>query len=207
MPAADSTYSSEVASSPAMEVPVTLPSINPEYDPNLDAIPTARVVVREEKKTILLPDFSQKIITHRHMDDMTVDVFTEHHHTDGTTTFFERVNVPESEVALELDGPYSKDQAPVKGSSKVVPMPADQAQQHIASCDTDPAQSQEERKKILHRIAVYVILAVFCIIIAVLYAEYVFFPAIFFVIVAIANTAQLLSYGANSDSDSDSNSD
>jgi len=65
------------------DVPVALPSINPEYDSSLDAaIPTARVVVREEKKTILLPDFSQKIITNRHMDDGTVDIFTQPHHTE-----------------------------------------------------------------------------------------------------------------------------
>ena len=70
----------------------------------------ARVVTREDKKTILLPDFSQKIIEHRHMDDGTVDVFTRHVHNDGTCTYFEQLGVAESELALGPDGPCSSDQ-------------------------------------------------------------------------------------------------
>mmetsp|Transcript_16189 Transcript_16189/g.35180 ORF Transcript_16189/g.35180 Transcript_16189/m.35180 type:complete len:228 (+) Transcript_16189:745-1428(+) len=136
--------STEMESAQALDVPVALPSINPEYDSSLDAaIPTARVVVREEKKTILLPDFSQKIITHRHMDDGTVDVFTQHHHTDGNTTYLERLNIPESEVALELDGPCSQGQRDAKGGPNAVTLAANETRQSVVSADSNLVVTQD----------------------------------------------------------------
>ena len=190
---------SKIESTRALNVPVALPSINPEYDPGLDgAIPTARVVVREEKNTVILPDFSKKIIIHRHMDDGTVDIFTQHHHTDGNTTYFERLNVPESEVALELGSHCSQKYAQVKGGSNTFTQPMNETQLDAvtdsANALTQHAEEDLERKRRIKQVVLMTTLAIAFIAIAVLSgAEYFLVPAIALFAIAIGHLIQLLS--------------
>ena len=158
-----------------------------------------------------MPDFSQKVITHRHMDDGTVDVFTQHHQTDGNTTYFERLNIPESEVALELDGPCSQGQRNIKGGSNVVTVAANETQQSIVSADSNLVSTQTEqdlqrRKRIIRRTLLWTILAAICVAIAALSAEFILVPALVFFAIAISSAIQLLSSGECRDGDGDSSS-
>jgi hypothetical protein len=190
---------------PVVATVATPPPINPEYryDPTEDSIiivPNARVVVSEDKKTVLLPDFSQKIIEHRHMDDGTVDVYTRHVHVDGTTTCFEQLGVPESELALGPDGPCF--QGEPKTSTEY---PTTSAQSHgsettaVAAAHHQNEQQENVKRKRINKliitIAVFVVLVVF----AALYAEFLFFPAIILGIVIIANAVQLATGEATDD--------
>ena len=204
----------EVGEESDVPVPVaatvaTPPPINPEYDPTEDSIiivPNARVVVREDKKTVLLPDFSQKITEHRHMDDGTVDIYTRHVHVDGTTTCFEQLGVPESELALGPDGPcfqgkhktsteYPTTSAQLNGVSSGEHGPETTA---VAAHHQNEQQENMKRKrinKLVITIAVFVVLIVF----AALFAEFLFFPAIILGIVIIANAVQLATGEATDD--------
>lgn len=174
------------------------PAINPEYDPTGDSVIVvndARVVVREDKKTILLPDFSQKIIEHRHMDDGTVDVFTRHVRNDGTSTYFEQLGVAESELALGPDGPCSPDQ--YKAGVTYPPMPTQPNEMgsggHDPGASHHPNEQHENMKrKRINKLAIHIIVFVALIVLAALYAEFLFFPAIIVGIVVIANAVQLV---------------
>lgn len=176
------------------------PATNPEYnDPTGDSVIVvndARVVIREDKKTILLPDFSQKIIEHRHMDDGTVDVFTRHVHNDGTCTYFEQLGVAESELALGPDGPCSSDQ--YKAGSTYPSRPTKpngliSGGNHNSGAPHHPNDQHENMKrKRLNKLVIHIIIFVALIVLAALYAEFLFFPAIIVGIVVIANAVQLI---------------
>ena len=193
---------------PVVATVATPPPINPEYDPTEDSIiivPNARVVVREDKKTVLLPDFSQKIIEHRHMDDGTVDVYTRHVHVDGTTTCFEQLGVPESELALGPDGPC------FQGEHKTsTACPATSAQLNgVSSGEHGPAavaaahhqneQQENVKRKRINKLVITIAVFVVLIVFAALYAEFLFFPAIIVGIVIIANAVQLATGEATDD--------
>ena len=177
------------------------PATNPEYnDPTGDSVIVvndARVVIREDKKTILLPDFSQKIIEHRHMDDGTVDVFTRHVHSDGTCTYFEQLGVAESELALGPDGPCSSDQYKAGStypSRPTKPNGLGSGGNHDSGAPHHPNDQHDEnmKRKRLNKLVIHIIIFVALIVLAALYAEFLFFPAIIVGIVVIANAVQLI---------------
>ena len=185
---------------PVATVATPPPAINPEYDPtgrdSVIVVNDARVVVREDKKTILLPDFSQKIIEHRHMDDGTVDVFTRHVHNDGTSTYFEQLGIAESELALGPDGPCSLDQnkagaaypqipTQLNGTSSVEDSP-------VAPHNQNEQQQDAIKRKRINKLVIHIAVFVALIVLAALYAEFLFFPAIIVGIVVIANAVQLV---------------
>ena len=191
-----------------VDVPVAFlatppPAINPEYNDttgdSVIVVNDARVVVREDRKTILLRDFSQKIIEHRHMDNGTVDVFTRHVHNDGTSTYFEQLGVAESELALGPDGPCSPDQ--YKAGATYPPIPAQpngmgSGGHHVpgAPHHTNGLNEQHEhmKRKRINKLVIHIIIFVALIVLAALYAEFLFFPAIIVGIVVIAIAVQLV---------------
>lgn len=175
------------------------PAINPEYDPtgnSVIVVNDARVVVREDKKTILLPDFSQKIIEHRHMDDGTVDVFTRHVHNDGTSTYFEQLGIAESELALGPDGPClpGQNKAGVTyPSMPTQPNGVGSVEHHDPGAPHNPNEQHESKKrKRINKLAIHIAVFVALIVLAALFAEFLFFPAIIVGIVIIANSVQLV---------------
>ena len=177
------------------------PAINPEYDPtgnSVIVVNDARVVVREDKKTILLPDFSQKIIEHRHMDDGTVDVFTRHVHNDGTSTYFEQLGIAESELALGPDGPCSPGQNKAGVTYPSMPthpngMGSGVHDGHGLGTSHNPNEQHENTKrKRINKLVIHIAVFVALIVLAALFAEFLFFPAIIVGIVIIANSVQLV---------------
>jgi len=177
----------------------TPPPINPAYrhDPTEDSIiivPNARVVVREDKKTVLLPDFSQKIIEHRHMDDGTVDVYTRHVRVDGTTTCFEQLGVPESDLALRPDGPCFQGEHKAGTTYPTISAQLNGVSAGENDLETTAHQDEEQenmKRKRINKLVINITVFVVLIVLAMLFAEFLFFPAIILGIVVIANAVQL----------------